>query len=76
MAAGAAVIVVVRERRRVRREMVGMRIFFFCVFSLEREGMMGVGWREGVGGAREEVDGRSCWCFGRVGMEAGVFFQE
>ena len=42
MAAGAAVIVVVRERRRVMRERVGMRIFVSC-WSVW-------GWRLWVGG--------------------------
>ena len=36
MAAGAAVIVVVRERRRVRRERVGMRIFGVLLEGVER----------------------------------------
>ena len=39
-------------------------------------GMVVVGWREGVGGYLAVVDGRWSWWFGRLGMEAGVFFQE
>ena len=44
MAAGAAVIVVVRERRRVMIDRVGI-----CIL-LEFVGMVVVGRREGVGG--------------------------
>ena len=38
-------------------------------------GLWVVGWWEGVGGCLAVVDGRWSWWFGRLGMEAGVFFQ-
>ena len=54
MAAGAAVIVVVRERRRAMRERVGMRIF---AVLLECVVMVGVGCSERVGGWSGVVGG-------------------